>query len=73
MKNQDKIQDALIQAQEELFPGFDFDHYDESSKYRGVSYSRGVDELDGEMADVTIYIDNETLEVIDVIIEEPED
>jgi len=71
--SQDKIQTALIEAQEELFPGFYFDHYDESSKFSGVSYSCGVDELDGEMAEVTIYIDNETLEIIDVLVEEPEE
>jgi len=72
MNNQETIQNALIQSQEELFPGFYFDHYEESSKYKGVSYSCGVDELDGEMVEVTIYIDNETLEVVDVLVEEPE-
>lgn len=74
MKNTIKqIEDALVAIEQSEFPNVYFDEFAESGKYAGVSYSRGIGEVDGEEVDVTIYIDNETLEVVDILIEEPED
>ena len=74
MKNTiEQIQDALVAIEQLEFPNVYFDEFAESGKYAGVSYSRGIGEVDGEEVDVTIYIDNETLEVVDILIEEPED
>ena len=73
MKNTiEQIQNALIAIEQSEFPNVYFDEFDQSSKYQGVSYSRGIGEVDGEEVDVTIYIDDETLEVVDYLIEELE-
>ena len=73
MKNQiEQIQNALIAIEQSEFPNVYFDEFAESGKYAGVSYSRGIGEVDGEEVDITIYIDNETLEVVDILIEELE-
>jgi len=68
----EQIQNALIAIEQSEFPNVYFDEFDQSGKYQGVSYSRGIGEVDGEDVDVTIYIDNETLEIVDVLIEELE-
>ena len=68
----EQIQNALIAIEQSEFPNVYFDEFDQSGKYAGVSYSRGIGEVDGEDVDVTIYIDNETLEIVDVLIEELE-
>ena len=73
MKNQiEQIQNALIAIEQSEFPNVYFDEFAESGKYAGVSYSRGIGDVDGEEVDITIYIDNETLEVVDILIEELE-
>ena len=72
MNTIEQIEKALIEIEQSEFPNVDFDEFDQSGKYIGVSYSRGIGEVDGEWVDVTIYIDNETLEVVDILIEEPE-
>jgi hypothetical protein len=63
------IETALIAIEQSEFPNVYFDEFSESNKYDGVSYSRGIGEVNGEEVDVTIYIDNETLEVVDILIE----
>jgi hypothetical protein len=63
------IQTALIAIEQSEFPNVYFDEFSESNKYDGVSYSRGIGEVNGKEVDVTIYIDNETLEVVDILIE----
>jgi len=68
----EQIQNALIAIEQSEFPNVYFDEFHQSGKYQGVSYSRGIGEVDGEDVDVTIYIDNETLEIVDVLIEELE-
>ena len=72
MNNQETIQNAINKIEKSEFPNVYFDEFDQSGRYQGVSYSRGIGEVDGEEVDVTIYIDNETLEVVDVLIEQPE-
>ena len=72
MKNIKAIEKALIAIEQSEFPNVYFDEFDQSGKFTNVSYSRGIGELDGEEVDVTIYINDETLEVVDVLIEEPQ-
>lgn len=64
------IETALTAIEQSVFPNVYFDELSESNKYDGVSYSRGIGEVDGREVDVTIYIDNETLEVVDILIED---
>ena len=77
MKNQETIQNELIELCSE-YPNIHFDEFDESSKYVGIYYARGIGEaidewdLDTELADVTIYWDPKTEEA-ELIIEEYND
>ena len=74
MKNLEQIQNELMELGNE-YPSIHFDEFDESSKYAGIYYARGIGEaideweLDTELADVTIYWNPETEEA-ELIIEE---
>jgi hypothetical protein len=72
MTNFKNIETALTAIEQSKFPNVYFDEFAESGRYPNVSYSRGIGEVEGEEVDVTIYIDNETLEVVDILIEEVE-
>ena len=77
MTKLERIENKLLELCSE-FPTIHFDELDESSKYAGVYYARGIGEaidewyLDTELADVTIYWNPETEEA-ELIIEEYND
>jgi len=70
MKNFEKIEAALSAVEKSKFPNVEFDEIGESEKYDGLCYSRGCGKHKGKEVDVTIYIDGNTLEVVEILIEE---
>ena len=72
-----QIFNKLVELSQE-FPTIDFDTFEESGRYEGVYYTRGVGEaleewdIETELADVTIYWDPKHEEA-ELIIEPYED